>query len=108
MRSLRVCSEVGNKLSDAVECKMLAAECLNIAPAVAAKWSPNRIKNGAPNLENLRKIGSKLNSARTPKNQKKHTNATKKRGAPHKPPPLFVQNVANMASIWHPKSNQNR
>ena len=106
LRSLRVCSVVGNKLSDAVECNMLAAECLNIAPAVAAKWSPNRIKNGAPNLENRRKIGSKLGPD-TQKSEKTHQR-NKEEGSIPQGPPYFAQNVANMASTWHPKSNQNR
>ena len=89
-----------------VECNILAAECLNIAPAVAAKWSPNRIKNGAPNLENRRKIGSKLGPD-TQKSEKTHQR-NKEEGSTPQGPPNFVKNVANMASTWHPKSNQNR
>ena len=56
------------------------------------------------------KIGGKLNpnSARTPKNPGKNTNATKKTRALEPPPPYFAENVANMAATWFPKSTENR
>ena len=78
MRSLRVCSVVGNKLSDAVECKMLAAECLNIALDVAPEWRPNQVKNGAPNFPNLKKIGSQISLE--PEKTKKQKTPEHRRG----------------------------